>query len=344
MTGRIILPIAGVSYICRLEGDQVTPLTPLPGSKDARCFPCYASGYVAVVDSNRKRIGLFELIDQAPWVQEILVFSTLPGSCVAHAALPLEGGLLVGGHAKTAEALWWRHPQQTIGQWVPIDLPPAIRKPGKAIDGLHRDGRQLIAVDDIVTPKWLVIYQLEHGPGFAQERLVELPSHDSYERVVESFLGSQRLWCLSRSVNYGMASTHLWGLDRVTFKEDACWSIQDQSKSRLDVAATHMGGELQLPNPLETACAAVEWQGQLLVACQDNGAIHLPIFPLSVVQDPRRHTRLPLVSLASVTRIQIHPDQPARGVFLAGTRMDGVPDWQWLPADLINVLAATPAT
>jgi len=336
MRGRIILPIEGRPHVCRLEGEQVVPLAALPGTEDAQWFPCYASGHVAVVDSQRKRIGLFAMTGQAPWVERVLPFSTLPTSCVAHTALPLEGGLLVGGHGKVAEALWWRHPLQDSDRWESLDLPKKIRRPGKAIDGLHLDGQRLIAVDDIVTPKWLLLYALEQGPAFVQQQLVLLPSHGSYERVIDSFLGDQRLWCLSRGVNHGTVSTHVWGLDLDKFKEQSRWSVHKPEPSSFQSAIWQAGGGAHSTNPLETACAIVQWQCQLLVACQANGLVLLPIADRPAVQDPARNPRLVRVSLASVTHLQLHPDDPDLGVFLTGTGADGTLDWEWLPAQRLE--------
>lgn len=338
MGGRIILPIEGRLHICSLEGEHLVPLGALPGAEDAQCFPCYASGRVAVVDSQRKRIGLFALTGEAPWVERVLPFSTLPASCIAHVALPLEGGLLVGGHGEVAEALWWRHPRQASDRWEALDLPPKIRKPGKAIDGLHLDGQRLIAVDDIVTPKWLVLYAIGQGPAFTHQRLVQLPSHGSYERVIDSFLGEQRLWCLSRGMNHGTVSTHLWGLDLVKFKEKARWSVHKQGSKPISPLFCRLDAGARASSPLETACAVVQWQRQLLVACKENGLIQLPLSDRPAVGDPAQDLRRIGVSLTDVGSIQIHPDDPDLGVFLIGTGADGAPDWEWLPA---KRLAAT---
>lgn len=339
MRGRIILPIGGKPHVCSLEGEQVVPLAALPGAEDAQWFPCYASGHVAVVDSQRKRIGLFAMTGQAPWVERVLPFSTLPTSCVAHTALPLEGGLLVGGHGKVAEALWWRHPLQDSDRWESLDLPKKIRRPGKAIDGLHLDGQRLIAVDDIVTPKWLLLYALEQGPAFVQQQLVLLPSHGSYERVIDSFLGNQRLWCLSRCMNHGTVSTHLWGLDLVKFKEKTRWSVHKPAPSSFR-SVWQVSVDAELSSPLQTARAVVQWQQQLLVACQANGLVQLPLSVRPTVQDPARNPRQINVALTEVSRIQLHPDTPDLGVFLIGTGAGGAPDWEWLPAKRLAVDAA----
>lgn len=339
MDARIILPFDGTPHICRVNGSAVTPLVPMPGADDLRCFVNDAAGHVAVIDSQRKRVGLFDFLDEPPWVRQRLPFANLPKDCVAHTALPWDGGVLVGGHSKVGEALWARHPETERGSWQVIELPPRLRRPGKAIDGLHQDGDRLIAIDDIVQPKWLLVYAVKDQQMLELRRTVLLPAHTTYERIFDTCLGERFLWCASRGINHGNVSTHVWGLDRNSFKERVCWSFQHQSQQSWlpDIPGLFTQEEPEpAENPLVGVRAVVEWRGHLLLPTGKSG---LYCVALAERSGEREETELRVITglaLAEIDTVVPHPEQDDLGVFAVGKDGEGVAAWQWLPNELIE--------
>lgn len=332
MTGDyfVTLPVSRRLHVCRERNGDVEPLAELPGAPDSHAVVDEASKRVAILDSMGKRAGLFQLADEAPWIDRVLPFASLPKGCKGHVCMPLGEGLLVGGSSKTGEALWWRHPEQGSEGWQVVELPAQIRRPGKAIDGLHRDGDTLIAVDDIVTPKWLLLYQIGNGDVLTLQKSVMLPPHISYEWIFASSLGDSALWLVSRGVNHGVAGRYVWGVNRKTWEEVACWpacSANRQPRLRGPQYDAPVQAE---PSPLLQARAVMEWQGRLLVACGDKGLVQIPLQRTGSTFARTNPEPVRCIRIHDVRAIQASPSNPEDGVFVTGINMQGELKFVWL--------------
>ena len=347
MGNLIMLPFSGRLHVCRERSGHVEPLAELPGANDSQAVVDNATWRVAILDSVGKRAGLFQLTAEAPWVHRVLPFATLPKDCKGHACTPLGDGLLVGGSSKSGEALWWRHPAQADDGWKAVELPAQLRRPGKAIDGLHRDGDTLIAVDDIISPKWLLLYRIGDGDALALKKAVRLPPHISYERIFASSLGESALWLISRGVNHGVVGRYVWGVSRKTWKQVACWSASDRGRERRSRGSEDDEPAQAELSPLLQACAVVQWQGGLLVACGDKGLLRLPLAPAGAKELERAAVPTPFkqakpvfastdpepvqdIGIHDVRGIQQSPSEPGLGVFVTGVDAQGKPGFAWL--------------
>ncbi len=328
MPQHAILPFEGQTHLCTVEQGEVRPLVLAPGNADAHYFLSRSADRVAVLDSSRRRAGLFDVLPQEPWLRRNLPFATLPRGCVGHAALAWGDTLLVGGRSKASEALWSRS-RATDPGWTAIPLPKQIELRGKAIDGLHRLEDQLIAVDDIVTPKWIVIYRFEAGE-FLLERCVRLPSHTTYERITQSFLGDSGLTLLSRGVNHGRLSQHAWLLSMDRFKEKACWSAAGQVSE--DATSP-------LSDALLSARTIAEVNGYMVLGCGAEGVL------VAKLPTGRRRSTLPdpiclsVPGLATVDTLVVPMPADCSGVFAVGKDEAGHADSRWLSAG--TLVAAT---
>lgn len=345
MESLLALHIEGTLMVCRHTPGGAIPLAPTPGMTDATAFQEPGSRRVVIMDSGKKRAGLFELLDEEPWIKRVLPFATLPKDCHGDVALAVGEGMVVGGHSKSGESLWWRHPTQAVDRWTPLNLPKEIKRPGKSIDGLHQDGRRLIAVDDVVAPRWLILYRLEDDESLALEKKVLLPAHFPYERIVDSHLGEKTLWLVSRGMRRGQGAAFVWGVDRDKFVERGFWPAvfswpvvqRPASPFLLD------GEELEEKDEEDDFSGApmlfharrvVECGGLLLVACQAKGLLAIPLERKRTnfkQTDPRQ---VPISGLESVEAICTLPG--ADGVYLIGARKAGDLTSVFLPIDEIN--------
>jgi hypothetical protein len=292
--------------------------------------------FLAVMDRENTRAGLFELLPAAPWLREMIPLSPLPEGCVAHASLPLQDRLLVGGHGPNHEALWQRTPTHASG-WMAVLLPPELLRRGKAVDGLHLLGDTLLVVDDIVTPKWLLLYDLPSSGAPIHRDTIRLPHHTTYERIVHTFLGASGLWCLSKGINHGVASTHLWRLSVGGFIEDAHWHAREARRS-VFASAFDAGPGNEATRPASDAllsCSAIaEVGGRLLLACEGRGLglIALGNGP-SKIEDL---TFLDTPGLYGVDALLVAAPRDGQGIFLVGYDADGVRTSSWLPVSTIT--------
>lgn len=325
-----VLPGDGAHFVCATSDGRVDPLTQAPGESDARYALSEDGCHLAVLDRSNTRAGLFSLLPAAPWLREILPMAPLPDGCTGHALLPFHETLLVGGHGPRHEALWQRSPPAE--SWTAVGLPEGLLRRGKAVDGLHLREDDLIVVDDIVTPKWLLLYDVRTPGYLAHSRTIRLPSHTSYEHIVDSFLGASGLWCLSKAINHGVSSTHLWRLDVQTFKELDHWSARDASRGFYrSFFDTEPGTEaVRAARGRLLACiAAVESNGQVLLACGRQGLGRLSadrakqrLAPVEALETP---------TLASVDAFVFPTPWDDAGVFLIGQDSAGHQTYAWWP-------------
>ena len=331
MESRVVVPRNGVAYLCALRDGQWEVISQPPGEADARHVLSEDGCFLAVMDRGNTRAGLYELLAGDPWLSEALPLAPLPNGCVGHAVLPMRDCLLVGGKGPNHEALWQRTAADS--SWIGVPLPPEIMKRGKAVDGLHLLGDKLVVVDDIVTPKWLLLYDMP-GPGIPVHReTIRLPSHTTYEHIIHSYLGASGLWCLSKGINHGVASTHLWRLSLPEFKQEAHWAANDVRRSSFPSVFDEPPTSEATRDAMDCllSCIAVaEVNGNILLACGGNrlGMIALGDGP-SHLEDLQF---LETPGFYSIDGLVLPAPWDGQGVFLVGEDKSGAMNSTWLPA------------
>lgn len=329
---RVVVPRNGVACLCAARDGQWEVLSEAPGEPDARHVVSEDGRYLAAMDRGNTRAGLFELLLDAPWIRETLPLAPLPNGCVGHATLPMGDGLFVGGNGPNHEALWQRT-AAAESNWMTVPLPQEIMKRGKAVDGLHVLGDTLVVVDDIVTPKWLLLYGLSN-PGMPVHRnTIRLPSHTTYERIIYSSLGASGLWCLSKGINHGVASTHLWRLSVPDFKQEAHWAANDVRPSSFPSMfdAPPASEDTRAAMDCLLSClAVVEVDGAILLACGGKrlGMIALRDGP-SHIEDLQF---LETPGFYSIDGLVLPAPWDGQGVFMVGEDKSGAMNSTWLPS------------
>jgi hypothetical protein len=149
-----------------------------------------------------------------------------PRGMRVHALAARGDALYLGGHVRRGgrESLWVR--DLRTGAQAPVPLPEETY-PGKAIDALLVDGDRLIAVDDIVFPKWYFVYDIGDPLRPRAGRSIRLPGHYSYERVLSSALCGDAVATLSSGVGRAGRWTGLSLCTRETLDEAACITLEE---------------------------------------------------------------------------------------------------------------------
>jgi hypothetical protein len=86
----------------------------------------------------------------------------------------LQNEMLVQFHLKTQK-------------WYSLDIPDEFKYPGKAIDDLLANETQLIAIDNIVYPKYLIYYNLIMTGKVSLSHVLELKGTGTYENITRGF-------------------------------------------------------------------------------------------------------------------------------------------------------------
>lgn len=138
---------------------------------------------------------------------------------------------------------------------------------GKGIDGFAHFNGKLIAVDDIVLPRFLLVYDVAdaRAPRFVEA--VDLPAHSSYERVKSVAASGRALVLLSTTANHGRFSLHVSLLDLATLKERAVVHGEPDGVFRRGFA------------PAADFTGVAIFEDRLLIAAGSAGIGVLPISP-----------------------------------------------------------------
>ncbi len=131
-------------------------------------------------------------------------------------ALALKDGVLfAGGHCRD-EILGFVDLESDEPAWTPLFVPPELKSFGKSVDAFVLDGDRLLGMDDILLPKWWLVYDVSEA---RRARFVDnptLPPNSTYETFISAALSHRFVVAASTSMNHGNTSVHLSFFDRVT--------------------------------------------------------------------------------------------------------------------------------
>jgi hypothetical protein len=102
-------------------------------------------------------------------------------------------------------------------EWQLVQLPPEAIGPEKAIDALIVDGQRLIVIDNLISPKYLLLYDISEPLDPALISIEELPIHGTYEEVISVYAG--RRWIAISSITvsgWSGAEQHIEILDKTS--------------------------------------------------------------------------------------------------------------------------------
>jgi hypothetical protein len=224
------LPHEGITWLCQVNSALVNPLVQAPGAADALWRFSEDGKEFGNIDQAGKRIGHYRVLEDAPWIEAVKPPLTLPKMAIANDLVIYQGLMIVAGHAKSGEALWIRDPLNDR-QWNAIPLPLGVAKRGKSVDAVYvRDGK-LVAIDNMLIPKWILVYDLEPKLNVTNVQVVPLKAHTTYENINCTAEGERFYALRSMGINHGDVSTYISLLDKETLKEQAHWCcVQTQNR------------------------------------------------------------------------------------------------------------------
>jgi hypothetical protein len=124
-------------------------------------------------------------------------------------ALALKDGVLFAGGQCEMEVVGAIDLQATVPAWRRLDLPAELRHPGKSVDSFVLDGDRLLALDDILLPKWWFVYDVSDARRPAFMAAPPLAVHSTYETYHHATLAHRHVVTVSTSINHGLTRVHL---------------------------------------------------------------------------------------------------------------------------------------
>ncbi|NCT68771.1 MAG: hypothetical protein GXC76_14190 [Rhodanobacteraceae bacterium] len=91
--------------------------------------------------------------------------------------------LVVCGISPTGPRAWLIAPLDSSARWLPLPMPQGERWERKGFDALVTQGRQLIAIDNFVIPKWMVRYEASANGIPTLAAVLPMAENGTYETV-----------------------------------------------------------------------------------------------------------------------------------------------------------------
>jgi hypothetical protein len=155
---------------------------------------------VAVLDTVKNEIQLFD-IDTSRKTKLSIPFDIKPKSILMNQHNVFVGGemgkeLLVQYHLKSKK-------------WFKLKIPKEIMLYGKAVDDIVINDSLLIAVDNIIIPKYILYYKLNSTDKLEYSHFERLKSNSSYESIHTARITENYLGLISTTMNWGTQSEHI---------------------------------------------------------------------------------------------------------------------------------------
>lgn len=208
----MVLPLDGEAALFRWTGERLEQRAGVSVPKAAPWAASIEADLLCYAHENKIHLlrGVFSGELAAPQVIAV------PGKDYAFHSLALKGGVLFAGGRCGDEVVGWLDTESSAPVWRGLEVPKDVRRWGKSVDSFVLDGDRLIGLDDILLPKWWLVYDAS-DPRAA--RLIDFPSlapHSTYEVFHHATLAHNVIATVSSSMNHGNARVHLALYDRRT--------------------------------------------------------------------------------------------------------------------------------
>ena len=175
-------------------------------------------------------------------MRRIVPPTTLPRRCRAHDFILHNEQLIVGGSSNSHESIWvldYTHSRQPTTRWNALDIPIEVRKSGKAIDLLYVLNQMLVAVDNVISPKWFVFYALRTDVLPKPVGIHPLRVESAFERVYHGAEGDKLYAFYSRGAggNFALSYVHIY------FKDELARSAAQGTMAATALSQTTLDGD-----------------------------------------------------------------------------------------------------
>jgi hypothetical protein len=263
-----LFPTEEGMFLHQCEGEDMERVTAFPIAHPTLFCWSEDRQHVLAVDQGRKRVSLYRLF--AGEFEKRMSPRTLPKGVEAH-CLALKGSQVYVGD----RGLWLPLEE---GGWEQFEVPEFASGHGKRLDGLIVDGNRLIAVDNIVFPKWNLEYDIHTPERPVYQSAGSIPANYSYERIFAAAGGRRWFATLSNGVGRGGSFSFCTLFEMETLEKAFALRFSRESRRR---------GKGEILS-LETA---VFLQDVLCAACRVEGGVVLHWLDLNELDEATLNTQ-----------------------------------------------------
>jgi len=156
---------------------------------------------VAILDIDKKIVILYD-IQTTKDINLSIPFDITPKTILIH-----NDNLFIGGGM--GKEILVQYCIQS-GRWFQLEIPEEVSLWGKAIDDLVVNDRYLIAIDNVVFPKYILFYHLNSKNKLALSHFKQLNPNGAYETIRQGRITPKYLGLLSSTTSgYSGSSEHI---------------------------------------------------------------------------------------------------------------------------------------
>lgn len=177
---------------------------------------------VAILDTAKNSISLIDIKTESKSELKI------PFDLKPKAILLNDENLFIGGEMGKEMLVQYNIQSQ---EWYKLQIPIEVMFPGKAIDDLVVNDSSLIAIDNIIMPKYVLFYKLNSKGKLDLSHFKELKSNGAYESIYQGRITDNYFGLISGTYSgYVGATEHITVYDNLNLKNSFALSSNEQKK------------------------------------------------------------------------------------------------------------------
>jgi len=161
---------------------------------------------VIIIDTTTNKLSIFDITTKNETKLNI-PFKIKPKTITID-----KNNVFIGGELEEEMLIQYNIKTQ---KWFALEIPTQVLFPRKAIDDLLLNDTLLIAIDNLVMPKYILYYHLNSDERLSLSHFKELKSNGTYESIYKGKLSSQYLGLLS-----GTYSGYVGSTEHITIYKD----------------------------------------------------------------------------------------------------------------------------
>lgn len=203
------------------ENDEIKQLHTL-GTSDNSIYATDQKSRVVVLDTSKNSLSLFDIKTESESELKI-PFDLKPKTILLNGE-----NLFIGGEMGKEMLVQYNLQSQ---EWYKLQIPREVMYPGKAIDDLVISDSLLIAIDNIIMPKYVLFYNLNSIGKLALSHFKELKSNGAYETIYQGRITDKYFGLVSGTVSgYVGATEHITIYDNLDLNNSFALSSNEQEK------------------------------------------------------------------------------------------------------------------
>jgi len=252
----IILPRGNHSAVCSVKNGNIIEHTPLSFPGMSRFS--INEKWISCITKKGRNISLIKIENKSEFIHHLTISLPSEGKTkfYAKATKIVKDTLYLGGSGgKEIIGMYDLRREQT--EWIPLTVPDMVIRRRKSIDDFIVDNDRLIAVDNRVFPKWLLLYDISKPEKPQLKDHYRLEHHGPYEHIKMATIGLNWIAILSSTTGRSGYHDHISLLDKKYLKEDSVLNCNHYRTDRMTSSNIYWGN--------------ISFLGDLLLITSSNG-------------------------------------------------------------------------